>query len=162
VEPAAARYSLRASALTAVLGGLLLFSPSAALAAPGPDPAPHQGGGPQPDPSGGRARLAPAPARPVVAPQVGTVVVRAKPVHRRAVVHRRRARPQAPALPQSAPSRVFNSLAPGLQVPAAASASSGIDRDRLVLAAGALLLVMLLGGSLLLLALTETRALRGP
>jgi len=160
VERAAARYSLRASALTAGLGVLLCFSAPAALAAPGPDPAPHQGGGPQPDPSGGRAALiAPAPvSRPVVRSAPGPVAV--KP---RTVRHRRHAvRPAPPAVPHSAPSRVFNSLAAGLRLPAATSGSSGIDRDRLVLAAGALLLVILLGGSLLLMAAGETRTLRGP
>jgi hypothetical protein len=90
------------------------------------------------------------------------VAVHTKPVER----HRRRAarpaQPAPPALPHSAPSRVFNSLAAGLQPVAADTGSGGLGRDRLVLAAGALLLVMLLGGSLLLLALDETRTLRGP
>ncbi|MGZ4201577.1 MAG: hypothetical protein ACXVRH_05935 [Thermoleophilaceae bacterium] len=105
----------------------------------------------------------PAPVRqPVVPARAAPVAVHPKPVQR----HRRRAaRPEqtAPrALPHSAPSRVFNSLAAGLQPVTASTGSSGLGRDRLVLAAGALLLVMLLGGSLLLLALDETRTLRGP
>jgi hypothetical protein len=146
VEPAASRFAV----LTTV-AVLLLALAAPAVAAPGPDPSPGGGGGPQPDPSGGRQRatvtvqkVVPRVITPVTPAAPAPARARAKP-HRKHVVHHH----AVPLIPRSAPSAVFNSLRSAAHVPARADTARGIDARSLELAAGALLLVVAVGGSFL-------------
>jgi hypothetical protein len=78
-----------------------------------------------------------------------------------APAHRTHATTPVSATPRSSPSPLFNSLRAGVALPGHAAGTSATDGRRLLLAAFALLALVVLGGSLLGLALTQTRAARG-
>ncbi|HXD59007.1 MAG TPA: hypothetical protein VN606_13865 [Thermoleophilaceae bacterium] len=128
---------------------LVLAAP--VLAAPGPDASPGGGSGPAPDPSGGKPRVAVtvhtvAPARrPVVTSAAPSKPPAAKP-HRRV---RRHVEPAPAPAPRATPSSFFTSLRTSLPVRVTADTARGIDSRSLKLAAGALLLVVAVGGSFL-------------
>jgi len=147
VEPAAPRFAICSA--TAVLV-LVLAAP--VLAAPGPDASPGGGSGPAPDPSGGKPRAAVtvhavAPVRrPVVTPSAAARPPAAKPHPRHA---RRHVEPAPAPAPHATPSSFFTSLRTSLPVRVTADTARGIDSRSLKLAAGALLLVVAVGGSFL-------------
>lgn len=149
VEPAAPRFAICSAAAVLVL---VLAAP--ALGAPGPDASPGGGSAPAPDPSGGKPRVAVtvqtvAPVRrPVVTTSAPAKTPAAAKPHRRVRRHTVPAPARAPA-PRATPSSFFTSLRTSLPVRVTADTARGIDSRSLKLAAGALLLVVAVGGSFL-------------
>jgi hypothetical protein len=104
------------------------------------------------------------PRAPVAAARPGASPVEVTPrqVGRRVTpVHRRQETAPQSSAPRSSPSPLFNSLRTSVAVPGHAAGTSGVDGRRLLLAALALLALVVLSGSLLGLALTQTRSARG-
>jgi hypothetical protein len=148
VEQAAPRFAVFTAAAV-----LLLAASAPAFGAPGPDPSPGSGSGPQPDPSGGRTRVV-VPVRTAPAPRVVVTPAKpavSKPSARHAHRHVERAAPRQRPTPTRAPSSFFTTLRTALPVRATADTARGIDSRSLKLAAGALLLVVAVGGSFLML-----------
>jgi hypothetical protein len=176
VKPAVARSSRSATSLSAVTITVVLAlgaSPSPAAAGLRPDPAPSaRGGGIQPE-SAPSARGAPAasqvPAAPRVAPrrsapQLPAVSPHSSGIARRpgARTHRRKASAHHPTRHRrlAGPPSLSVSAGPFLSPPANPRTGDGLDDHWLLLATSTLLLVVLLGGSLFVLAAGQMRSSR--
>jgi hypothetical protein len=161
----AATFLATATAATALAG----VSPALAGGPLQPDPAPSSGGAslqPDPSPRAASRRAAPpppsAPAR--LTPQRPAEPLTQPPAQPRSAArtHHHAARAHHVTEPSRPLPRPFVSSSPEspLPPPAHPDPGHGLDRQLLVLAASMLLLVVLLGGSLLALAVGRVRAAR--